>query len=86
LWNYLSVPCVVRVGIPFTEFYKRPYPYCSCGIEVHCKIMRIFVVRSIAIPSIVYTISELPKRASFHCSLLWYAKGIVYQQIIVSTH
>ena len=34
-------------------------------------------------------ISELQERASSHCSLLWYEKGIVYQQMIktvVSNH
>ena len=45
---------------------------------------------SIALPNIVYIYnmsvfplaSELHERAPSHCSLLWYEKGIVYQQII----
>ena len=45
-----------------------------------------FVVRfqhSTAVPNIVYIslfLSELEERVSSHCSLLWYTKGIVYQQ------
>ena len=64
-------------------------------VFVHCLPTNYenHVVRfSTIVPSIVCIslfISELQEHTSSHCSLLWYRKGIVYQQIIktvVSNH
>ena len=52
---------------------------------VYQKIMGIVLLNFTIIPYIVCIslfISELQEYASSHCSLLWYGKGIVYQQII----
>ena len=91
------VTSVVSVSVPFTELHNCD---CSCfGTKIqrlptnygNC-VVRFLPFYCCTVPNIVcisISISELQEHASSHCSLLWYGKGIVYQQIIktlVSTH
>ena len=73
--------------MPFTELHK--YVYVFDVVIVYQQIMKSFerFLHSIALPNFVHvslSISELHENASSHCSLLWYEKAFVYQQIITT--
>ena len=79
--------CCTKVSVPFIELHT--YFHCSCfGTKVHyspTNYGNLVVQHTTAVPNIVcisHSISELQEHAFSHCSLLWYRKGIVYQQII----
>ena len=44
-------------------------------VETCCEVLTFYCCNKY-----FYIISELQEHASSHCSLLWYTKGIVYQQ------
>ena len=90
LLDSILVPSVMYVSVLFTELHKHAYPIvlvvvrkCVVYINYENIVMRLWY--SIARPNILcisLSISELHEHTSLHCSLLWYEKGIVYQQII----
>ena len=71
------------------------FPLLSCKMHVciYCIAFDVDIVyQQIILPSIILpsfvlvslSISELHEHASSHCSLLWYEKDFVYQQIITT--
>ena len=83
----ILVPSVVRVSVPFTELHEHAYLYCSCfGTNLPTNygnsVVYSTIVPKFYIVCISLFISELQEYASSQCSLLWYVKDIVYQQMI----
>ena len=49
-------------------------------VEIWCEVLTFYCCNKINIVYISFSISELQEHGSSHCCLLWYTKGIVYQQ------
>ena len=85
----ILVSYVASGSVPFTELHEcvSPLSLFRYKNSLFTNILWKFVVRfwhCISVPNIVYislSISELQKHPPSHCSLLWYTKVIVYQQI-----
>ena len=79
-----------HVSIPFTELHKYVYTVLLLMWLLFTNKLWKFVkgfLHSIALQNFVsvsLSISELYEDASSHCSLLWYEKEFVYQQIITT--
>ena len=80
----------VKCAVPFNELHTYEYTVLLLmWLLFTNKLMELVkgFLHSIALPNFVVvslSVSELHENTSSHCSLLWYEKGFVYQQIITT--
>ena len=86
--QYILYPCTkcAVCSVPFTELQNILYClWCGYCLPTIYGTYNRFFLHSITLPFFVLvslSINELYEHASSHCSLLWYEKDFVYQQII----
>ena len=73
---YWSLHCYTNILSPlFLVFVHKCIVYQQI-VEICCKVLTFYCCNKYC----SHSINELQEHASSHCSLLWYTKGIVYQQ------